>query len=212
MTSLIDITGQIFGRLTVLKKGPTRDRTTTWVCECKCGNYTTVLKNNLTSGNTISCGCYNADVVKAASTTHGMRHTQEYNAWAGMKNRCNNDPRYIKRKINVCKKWINNFQSFYDDIGPRPSAAHSIDRINNDGNYEPDNCRWATATQQAQNRRKTSKTSSGIVGVYWNKKQSKWVARITANKQVIYLGCFTVLSEAITAREKAELKYWSKVC
>lgn len=92
---------------------------------------------------------------------HGKSKTPEYRTWAAMRHRCSNlkDRNYGGRGITVCERWLHSFAAFYADMGPRPSAGHSIDRVNNDGNYEPSNCRWATRLQQASNRRRHGRIS-----------------------------------------------------
>ena len=127
-------------------------------CECSCGNIRAFRIDHLRSGASQSCGCLQKEIVSAANSTHGMSGSPEFYVWSTMIQRCTNTnhhkfPNYGGRGISICAAWLADFNSFYADMGPRPSSKHSIDRINNDGNYEPSNCRWATASQQVSNRR-----------------------------------------------------------
>jgi hypothetical protein len=150
-----DLTGQRFGRLQVV--GPAhvdRHGNRHWSCRCDCGTEITKVRGNLVNGWTKSCGCLQREVGKN-NRTHGMRHTPEYEAWCNMRGRCF-DPknsaykRYGGRGIMVCKRWLK-FENFIADMGLRPSPKHSLDREDNDGNYTPKNCRWATKKQQNDN-------------------------------------------------------------
>lgn len=150
--------GMRFERLTVLRKGtPARYGHPRWDCRCDCGKEVTVRQSMLVAQQTKSCGCLARDLSVARSTKHGMFGTPEYHAWTHMKGRCNSPSHsdyrnYGGRGISVCPAW-QSFENFLADMGLRPSPQHSLDRINNDGDYEPLNCRWATVIEQSRNRR-----------------------------------------------------------
>lgn len=162
MTKFIDLTGNRFGRLTVLSFDSFAvNHNGKWLCVCDCGKNKIVYSNNLRRGLSLSCGCLNKERTSQSSMTHGQskpkQWTPEYSIWAGMIQRCTNAcarnyADYQGRGIAVCDRW-RSFENFFSDMGKRPTENHSLDRINNDGNYEPGNCRWATRLQQAQNKR-----------------------------------------------------------
>jgi len=167
-TKAKDIAGQRFGRLVAIEDSGKRSHShILWRCICDCGNETLVTANNLLKGKTRSCGCLRTETTIERSTKHGGAHLPEYHVWTDIKNRCYNENcshyrYYGGRGIQVCARWRDSFANFYSDMGPRPSPRHTIDRIDNDGDYEPDNCRWATYDQQSQNRTSTKLTAQDV--------------------------------------------------
>lgn len=162
-----DISGKKFHRLTVIG----RAHGLYWNCECECGKKTKVKSDQLTGGRTRSCGCLKIEAAsrtgqknkvhgKAIGRRAGVSASPEYTAWASMKTRCFNSNirnwhRYGGRGISVCPEWMDDFEVFLNNIGPRPSPLYSVDRYPNpDGDYEPGNVRWATAEQQQNNKSK----------------------------------------------------------
>lgn len=153
--SVIQMAGQRFGHLVVIQRAGRQRKYATWLCLCDCGQKVVVIGHLLRAGRRKSCAVNGHRWVQHRTPGSTTRHATEYSTWRAMLDRCRSKARknYGYRGIKVCKRW-RQFENFLADMGPRPSLAHSIDRYpNNDGNYEPDNCRWATADQQRRNMR-----------------------------------------------------------
>jgi hypothetical protein len=158
----VDLTGVIFGRLTVVGLDRINDKkSAVWICRCECGNEKSILAGSLTYGDSRSCGCLRKETAAKMMTIHGAARRQkrlsEYKTWSGMITRCTNPnsdsyANYGGRGIGVCDEW-RSFENFLRDMGSRPSRNHSLDRIKNELGYSKGNCRWATKTEQARNRR-----------------------------------------------------------
>jgi hypothetical protein len=154
-----DLTNRRFERLTAIEIcGRDSHGRMKWLCACSCGKSIEVSSLNLITGNTRSCGCLYADIFREISTTHGLEKHPLYGVWSTMKSRCYNPncaeyPNYGGRGIRVCERWKSSFVNFLADMGERPSKKYSIDRKNNDGNYDPNNCKWATRKEQGRNQR-----------------------------------------------------------
>lgn len=170
----------------VLRVGECRKGRWRWICRCDCGETREVFGSNLIRGLSQSCGCLTRERVKEANTTHGRRHTPEYETWAKIIARCENPKAsvfayYGGRGISVCERWRHSFENFFADMGLKPTPKHSIDRIDTNGNYEPSNCRWATHTEQMRNTRRN---------VYWTYNGeslclSEWAERYKINQETL---------------------------
>jgi hypothetical protein len=144
-------------------------------------------------------------------TKHGMSKTSYYTAWRSMIQRCQNPEQpgyelYGGRGIRVCERWLD-FNAFRADMGERPGPEYSLEREDNNGDYEPKNCRWATPVEQQRHKRRQKNNSSGVNGVHWNTRDGKWQATIGVNRKTILLGRFSDIEAAATARKNAEREF-----
>lgn len=151
-----DLTNQKFARLRVIKFAHKKNRNIYWLCRCECGNEITCQSSHLLSKSIQSCGCLRQEMCALYSKKHGQHKTKTYHAWQSMLQRCYNKNHksyhnYGGRGITVCKSWRESFLNFLKDMKEKPSGL-SLDRVNNNGNYEPNNCCWSTPKRQAQNR------------------------------------------------------------
>lgn len=180
--------GTRFFRLVVLREIPARRSLKYVECHCDCGRLIEIRVAHLYNGHCRSCGCFAAEESARRAEIHGMYLTAEYRAWGNMKARCYNTrnasyARYGGRGIAVCERWQHSFERFLDDMGPRPSSAHSLDRFpDNNGNYEPGNCRWATKAEQANNL--SSNRTITLDGV--TRTAAEWASMTGLAPSVIY--------------------------
>ena len=223
MGRFLDLTGQVFDHLTVMKyAGRNKNGRKVWACRCDCPNRTEILvlgTNLRPEGHTKSCGCLKLERLRARTTTHG--HTQgrqltpEYRCWVNLRTRCLNPNsqdwiRYGGRGIMVCDRWLNSFENFFADMGakPEPKRKYSIDRIDPDGNYEPANCRWATRSVQNHNQRKARNKTSQYRGVHCV--DGKFLAHVTVNKTRFRCGSFDSELDAALAYNRFARQHYGE--
>lgn len=198
-TKSIDLVGKVFGRLTVLREVERDDHNNRkWLCVCNCplGSEVIVYGHNLKSGVTEGCGCNQVIRSSKINTKHGLSAHPLFNVWHNMVQRCHNPNSvpykdYGGRGIEVCDRWREYPENFIEDMYPTFQKGLVLDRANNDGNYEPDNCRWVTSEQNNLNKRGWSNSSSKYKGVGWHKKINKWQARIKKGGRYCHLGYFS---------------------
>ena len=200
--------GQKYGKLTILKEeNPNSCGKRSVECSCECSNKVVTTINGLRSGNTTSCGCTRKEKNKSRAI-HGHlskgKQSAEYNSWINMVSRCENKnrsdySRYGECGIRVCERWRTSFANFLSDMGLKPSPLHSIDRINNQGNYEPENCRWATSEEQNCNK----KTNRLLEIRGKSQTISRWAKELNIHPQTLY----SRLNRGLTAEEVLNIEY-----
>ncbi|MFI5392054.1 MAG: AP2 domain-containing protein [Bacteriovoracales bacterium] len=205
MGKRLDLVGQKFGRLEVISFFGIQKKESTWFCKCDCGNEKIKRGMDLKSGNTKSCGCLSTE----RKTKHGMWKTPEYKVWQGMIARCHNPNNskyeyYGGRGIKVCEAW-RRFENFIKDMGKRPTGL-TLERNNTNGDYCPENCRWATRSDQNLNTNLNKIKTSKYRGVSFDKTRNKWKAYLTKERKYIGLGRF---DNELDAAEKATEAYYN---
>ncbi len=207
-----DFTGQVFGRLTVLQLDGLIGKNAASLCQCACGKTKRIANHNLLGGGVLSCGCLKAERASERvkknppRLKHGLRRTSTYSCWQGMVSRCLNPndykySRYGGRGITVCPRWSDpdkGMTNFVEDMGHRPSSAHSIDRIDGSKGYEPSNCRWATRAQQNQNVGLKRSNRTGYKGIS-QLPTGRWAAEIRNDGKRFFLGTYKTKERAALA-------------
>lgn len=219
-----EIMGMKFGMLTVI--GNPEPGSLKVKCLCDCGNIHFVTKAHLKKekGGIRSCGCnrnkansefqinrWKDENFKTSLVKHNLSKTPTHNAWTGMKQRCKGcdsftNQYYLERGIRYDPRW-ELFENFLEDMGKAPEGT-TLDRIDVNGNYCKENCRWTNFSEQSFNTRKQSNNTSGRAGVVWSKSQNKWIARMNINKKQTEIGAFHTFEEACKCREQAELEMY----
>lgn len=208
----LHLEGERHGKLVVVEEAePIYSKTgkmiRRWKCKCDCGNITIVRHGDLRNGSTVSCGCYNYEK-ESAVKTHGYSRTKLGNVFEGMKQRCNNPKnknyeKYGGRGIKICTEWLNDPKKFFDwAIKNGYKEGLSIDRIDVNGNYEPDNCRWADNETQCLNQRLRKDNKTGYKGIYYS--EGVYRVQIRRNKKRYYFGSYKTLPEAVKVLEDAK--------
>lgn len=209
------VEGEKIGKITVIRKTNEKlSKENLWECACECGEKLyrrgSDLRRPRLEGSQISCQ-------RCKRKTHGDSNSPEFVVWSGIIQRCYNPNQtgyeyYGGRGIKMCDRWRHSYANFLEDMGRKPHSNYSIERINVDGDYAPDNCVWASLVTQARNKRVRFDSKSGVTGVNWCNTTNKWLAKITVDGKRIHLGSFQFdeLEEATEARRRAEEKYWEK--
>lgn len=208
----MDLTGHRYGMLDVLYFDEINTDRTRWICKCDCGETCSVALTELRAGKTKSCGCLG----RSAHITHGMTGTRPYSIYKNMLKRCDYEfdettyNLYGGRGITYDPKW-STFEGFWEDMQEGYDDNLTLDRIDVNGNYTKENCRWVTGSIQSYNQRISGHNTSGRTGVSYYKSRDQWEAYISFEKKFIKLGYFNSFEEAVKAREEAELKYYGYI-
>lgn len=213
-----NLTGKRFGRLTVIcldHKKPRKNggNILFWKCKCDCGNEKVIRGDNLRSNTTTSCGCFARENTSKIKKIHGQRNSRLYNIWNGVKDRIFNKnnqafSNYGGRGLGMFDEWVSDFTSFYNwSIQNGYDESLSIDRIDNNKGYTPDNCRWVNSHLQASNRRIQKNNKTGYAGIYFCNTEKLYKSQITINKKSHTIGRFKTIKEALDARNNYIKQY-----
>lgn len=207
MPKAMDLTGEKFGKLTVINREKnSRHGKTQWLCECECGGTAIVGGSDLKSGKSASCGC--------SKRIHGLSRHRLYGIFGMMKDRCYNPnnisyPWYGGEGIKIYQEWLDDYTKFHEwALKNGYEESLEIDRIDSKKDYSPENCRWVTRLVQTHNQGPMKGSGSGVRGVKWNEARRKWEVTISVKGKRYYLGLFKDLDDAAEVRKKAEEKYW----
>lgn len=196
--------GQTFGRFLVLSVNGSDSAGFLYLCKCSCGAIKTVRGSSLRNGASRSCGCFNREVI----TSHGFSNTPTYSSWVSARSRCRYEkdssyPRYGGKGIEICDRWYNSFENFLEDMGERPEGK-TLDRIDGERGYYPENCRWATLVEQSSNRKHTHPSLSKYRGVFYKKTNGRWLSSLSGYEETgqIYIGIYDTDVEAALAYDE----------
>ena len=218
MTKRLDLKGKTFGRLKVIGLDSIKNGSSYWKCKCECGNIKSIYRGNLTNGYTNSCGCLHKEICRDLLSTHGFCKDPLYSIFYGIQNRCNNPDNdaaewYFEKGIKCEFKDFPEFKNYVENnLGPRPSKKHSIDRYpNTNGNYAPGNIRWALPKDQILNTNLHSDKDSKYRGVCLVRYvKDRWTAQITVNGIKYHLGSFKIQEEAAEAYLQKYFEFYNK--
>lgn len=211
--------GRVFNGVVLIKETrKNKSGARMWLSRCSCGKEFEVEGDAILRGNTKSCGCLHRKRTSEVHKTHGQSGSRIYKVWGSIKSRCSNPKNeeyhnYGGRGIRVCDDWNSNFESFYEwSLDNGYTECLTIDRIDNDKGYSPDNCRWTTTLEQGRNKRLSKKNRSGCSGVshYTKGGNYEWTVLINVRRKAYYLGSYKNLEDAIEARRQGEIKHWGK--
>lgn len=206
MPKKLDITGERYGKLVALRFSGKDGRATLWEFECDCGNNSIKRLADVRHGKIKSCGCLHQETLIKRNTKHGKTGTRTYGIWKDMRRRCLSPTRprfkdYGARGIKICQRWLDSYDNFLEDMGEAPQN-YTLERIDNDGDYSPNNCKWATYLEQCHNQRARKTNTSGYRGVYKATNGKRWIACINHLGKTLLQKSYKTLEEAVIARNE----------